>query len=69
MKTRYLREENILSAVAYMMGMVSAYLLNISNLSLGSVLIVIAKYLLTSCTKPWKLFIPTGLKVSVFHTQ
>ena len=41
--TRYLREENILSAVAYMMGMVSAYLLNISNLSLGSVLTVIAK--------------------------
>ena len=24
---------------------------------------------LTSCTKPWKLFIPTGLKVSVFRTQ
>ena len=44
-------------------------LLNISNLSLGSVLTVIAKYLLTSCTKPWKLFIPTGLKVSVFRTQ
>ena len=49
--------------------MVSAYLLNISNLSLGSVLTVIAKYLLTSCTKPWKLFIPTGLKESVFRTQ
>ena len=65
--TRCLREENILSAVAYMMGMVSAYLLNISNLSLGSVLTVIA--ILTSCTKPWKLFIPTGLKVSVFRTQ
>ena len=44
---------NILSAVTYMIGMVSAYLLNISNF--------------TSCTKPWKLFIPTGLKVSVFH--
>ena len=28
----------------------------------ASVLTVIAKYLLTSCTKPWKLFIPTGLK-------
>ena len=66
---RCLREKNILSAVAYMLGMVSAYLLNISNLSLGSVLTVIAKYLLTSCTKPWKLFIPTGLKVSVFRTQ
>ena len=46
-----------------------AYLLNISNLSLGSVLTVIDKYLLTSCTKPWKLFIPTGLKVSVFRTH
>ena len=33
--TRCLREENILSAVAYMMGMVSAYLLNVSNLSLS----------------------------------
>ena len=69
--TRCLREENILSAVAYMMGMVSAYLLNISNLCLGSVLTAIAKYLLTSCTptKPWKLFIPTGMKVSVFRTN
>ena len=60
---------NILSAVAYMMGMVSAYLLNIRNFSLGSALTVIAKYLLTSCTTPWKLFIPKGLKVSVFRTQ
>ena len=33
------------------------------------VLTVIAKNLLTSCTKPWKLLIPTGLKVSVFRTQ
>ena len=46
--TSCLREENILSAVAYMMGMVAAYLLNISNLPPGSVLAVIAKYLLTT---------------------
>ena len=56
---------NILSAVAYMMRMVSAYLLNRSNLSLGSVLTVIAKYLLTSCTKPWKLFVLNDFSVLI----
>ena len=50
---------DILSAVAYVIGMVSADLLNVSYLCQEASRII-AKYLLTRCpqTRPWKLCIP-----------